>query len=71
MGKIVNAPGGVNVRTAADGGAPLIASSPWANGEAVERSYDPISDGSYEWEYCIRSKNRNNKGYIRTDFLAD
>ena len=70
MATIVNAPGGVNVRVNADGSSKLVASSPWGNGEQVERSGSLVSDGSYDWQYCIRAKNRNNKGWIRSDFLS-
>jgi len=70
MATIVNASGGVNVRKEANGKSDLAASSPWGNGEQVERSGALVSDGSYKWQNCIRVSNRNHKGWIRSDFLS-
>ena len=70
MATITNAPGGVNVRNAASGTAPFVASSPWGNGETVARSGGLASDGSYNWQYCIRDKDKTQKGWIRSDFVT-
>lgn len=73
MATFINAtlPYTAHVRIGPGKSHPFVPSKEWANGEAVERVGNLVKDGSYDLQYCIRVKNRNEKGYIRNDFLVD
>ena len=71
MATFVNAHPDVNVRVGPGKKYPFVASHSWMNGEEVERDGHLVNDGSYDWQRCIRVKNRYDKGYIRNDFLVD
>ena len=52
--------------------AKLIASSPWANNTQVTRNGSLVTDkNGTKWQYCKKSSNLAQAGYIQNSYLVD
>ena len=72
MATYVMANPNVNVREGAGTDFKLIASSPWANNTQVTRSGSLVTDkNGTKWQYCKKSSNLAQAGYIQNSYLVD